>query len=89
MTRAECRKPRRLMKRNASVQTMPPMMSQTTMSGRSAPATGTVKNTTLPSQSAMGASHALIVWSTVIDSPKCAMARTPFGQIMFVDEPPN
>src|SRR5687768_17888998 len=66
MTRMEWRKPRRFTNLKASVQTRLPTMSQTTMSCRSAPATGTVKNTTLPSQSAIGASHALIVWSTVM-----------------------
>ena len=66
MTRAEWRKPRRFTNLNASVQTMPPMMSHTTMSGSCASPTGTAKNTTFPSQSAMGASNALILSSTVI-----------------------
>ncbi len=52
------------------VQTTPPMMSHTTISGSCASPTGTAKKTTLPSQSAMGASIELILSSIVI-APQC------------------
>jgi hypothetical protein len=63
------------MKRNASVQTTPPMINQTTINGSAAPPTSIEKNTTLAMASATGATQALTIASTSMRQRRPALPR--------------